>query len=126
MCLSDFTFMNQINMIQKHNCYNRHVHFEVVIQLELVISIKIRVIKCPRHEKFNCILFENLKYNLYKTKMIFKLLAFLDLLAVSLVVPALGTHFLNNEIVWIGSVYGIGSVFQFKNYIFYKSFSFLC
>ena len=53
--------------------------------------------------------------------MIFKLLAFLDLLAVSLVVPALGTHFLNNEIVWIGSVYGIGSVFQFKKYIFYKS-----
>ena len=68
MCLSDFTFMNQINMIQKHNCYNRHVHFEVVIQLELVISIKIRVIKCPRHEKFNCILFENLKYNLYKRR----------------------------------------------------------
>lgn len=48
--------------------------------------------------------------------MIFKLLAFLDLLAVSLVVPALGTHFLNNEIVWIGSVYGIGSDFQLKNY----------
>ena len=48
--------------------------------------------------------------------MIFKLLAFLDLLAVSLVVPALGTHFLNNEIVWIGSVYGIGSDFQFKIY----------
>jgi len=44
--------------------------------------------------------------------MIFKLLAFLDLLAVSLVVPALGTHFLNNEIVWIGSVYGIAQFFS--------------
>jgi len=45
MCLSDFIFIESINMIQAHNCYNRHVHEEVVIQLELVISIKIRVIK---------------------------------------------------------------------------------
>jgi len=44
--------------------------------------------------------------------MIFKLLAFLDLLAVSLVVPALGTHFLTNQIVWIGSVYGIAQFFS--------------
>lgn len=44
--------------------------------------------------------------------MIFKILAFLDLFAVSLVVPALGTHFLNNEIVWIGSVYGIAQFFS--------------
>lgn len=44
--------------------------------------------------------------------MIFKLLAFLDLFAVSLVVPALGTHFLNKEIVWIGSVYGIAQFFS--------------
>jgi len=44
--------------------------------------------------------------------MIFKILAFLDLFAVSLVVPALGNHFLNNDIVWIGSVYGIAQFFS--------------
>jgi len=44
--------------------------------------------------------------------MIFKILAFLDLFAVSLVVPALGSHFLKNDIVWIGSIYGIAQFFS--------------
>lgn len=48
----------------------------------------------------------------FQKKMIFKILAFLDLFAVSLVVPALGNHFLNNDIVWIGSVYGIAQFFS--------------
>jgi len=38
--------------------------------------------------------------------------AFLDLFAVSLIVPSLSGHFLENNVVWVGSIYGIAQLFS--------------
>ncbi|CAG5113905.1 Oidioi.mRNA.OKI2018_I69.chr2.g7995.t1.cds [Oikopleura dioica] len=38
--------------------------------------------------------------------------AFFDLFAVSLIVPSLSGHFLENNVVWVGSIYGIAQLFS--------------
>lgn len=47
-----------------------------------------------------------------KSNQLSYLVSFIDLFAVSLIVPALGGHFLKNNVVWASSIYGIAQFFS--------------